>query len=155
MVSCDYCGREFTSEHSLHQHRQAKHVSKKTPPEPPSEPPVPDLEGEWVELSAFRGTKSYLGSSCAQSVPTPQPGTLLMPFPTSSKGARPATRKSYHSFCGRMQSGRIGEIVSRATNSKDHTIPSGCLRRQLLKRLFMLAPCRVPPHLCDVLMKVS
>lgn len=73
---CDDCGREFRSEQSLHQHRQAKHASSKTknkkaPPRKLTDPPVPDLEGEWVEPSAFRGTKSFGFFMCPKCTNAP------------------------------------------------------------------------------------
>ena len=62
--NCDDCGREFISKQSLHQHRQAKHANKnknkkKSLAKKPTAPPIPDLKGEWVRPSDFRGTKSF------------------------------------------------------------------------------------------------
>lgn len=54
---CTDCGKEFQSESSLGQHERAKHhpvVLNR-----PQSPPLPGLDGEWVERSDFCDTKSF------------------------------------------------------------------------------------------------
>ena len=100
LFGCDDCGGEFKTEQSLHQHRQAKHGSKKkmkNAPTKPKAPPVPDLEGEWVEPSNFHGTKSFGFFVCQKCATTPT-WYSAHAFPNFKQGCKVCNAESFPQF---------------------------------------------------------